>query len=244
MIVAPPIDLMDGKVVRLVRSDPAHPKPYSDDVVAVLRMWQDEGAPLIHVTDLNSALEVGSNMATIQEMLKVASVPIQVMGGIRRKELAKEMLKIGVHRVVMGTLPFKDPVALVDLVDTYGPERIMVALDYTHGKVMIQGWRAAVPITMVAALERFTNLGVRMFMLTAIDRDGTLLGPDLRTIGKACKVRDAVIYASGGIAALGQIEDLKGLGVQGVVIGKALYEGIFSLKQALKVAQEAQITGS
>jgi len=244
MIVAPPLDLMSGKVVRLVRSDPAHPTPYSDDVLGVLRKWQDNGAPLIHVTDLDSALEKGSNMTTIREMLRVARVPIQVMGGIRRKELAKESLEAGVHRVVMGTLPFKDPVALVDLVETYGPERIMVALDYTQGKVMIGGWSAPVPITIVSALERFASLGIRMFSLTAIDRDGTLKGPDLRTLGKACKVRDVAVYASGGVASLSQIRDLRDLGVQGVVVGKALYEGIFSLRQALKVAQEAQIASS
>lgn len=238
MIVAPPVDLMGGKVVRLVRSDPAHPRPYSDDVLGVLRTWQDEGASLIHITDLDSALEIGSSLPTIRRMLKVARVPIQVMGGIRRKELAEETLEAGVHRVAMGTLPFKDPVALVDLVESYGPERVMVALDYTRGKVMIQGWSAPVPITMVAALERFSSLGVRLFMLTAIDRDGTLRGPDLRTIRKACKVRDAVIYASGGVASLDQIRDLRDLGAQGVVVGKALYEGIFSLKQAMKVAQE------
>ena len=244
MMVAPPIDLMGGKVVRLVRSDPAHPTPYSDDVLGVLRKWQDEGAPLIHVTDLDSALEMGSNTATIQKMLRVARVPIQVVGGIRRKKLAEEALEAGVHRVVMGTLPFKDPVALVDLVESYGPERVMVALDYTSGKVMIRGWSAPVPITIVAALERFSSLGIRMFTLTAIDRDGTLQGPDLRTIGKACKVRDVAVYASGGVASLSQIRELRDLGVHGVVVGKALYEGIFSLMQALKVAQEAQIVGS
>jgi len=239
MQIIPAIDLMDGKVVRLVRGDPQTVKAYEHlgDAVTVAKKWESEGADAIHVVDLDATLERGSNFEIIEKIARAVDTPIQVGGGIRSSETAQKLLNMEIDRIVLGALAFKEPTTLVKILENYGDERVVVALDYCNDEVMIRGWKTTTRLSVDEALARFQSLKVKIFLVTSIARDGTLLGPDYETLARLCKRSGISVIASGGIGSLGDVASLKRVGVWGVVIGKALYEGLFNLKDALKIAK-------
>jgi len=239
MQIIPAIDLMDGKVVRLVRGDPQTVKAYEHlgDAVTVAKKWECEGADAIHVVDLDATLERGSNFEIIKKIARAVDTPIQVGGGIRSSETAQKLLNMEIDRIVLGALAFKEPTTLVKILKNYGDERVVVALDYCNDEVMIRGWKTTTRLSVDEALARFQSLKVKIFLVTSIARDGTLLGPDYETLARLCKRPGISVIASGGIGSLGDVASLNRVGVWGVVIGKALYEGLFNLKDALKIAK-------
>ncbi|MEM2281914.1 MAG: 1-(5-phosphoribosyl)-5-[(5-phosphoribosylamino)methylideneamino]imidazole-4-carboxamide isomerase [Candidatus Bathyarchaeia archaeon] len=239
--VFPAVDIMGGKVVRLFKGLPETAKAYAglEDPVAVAKKWESEGADGIHVVDLDAALGRGDNSATIFEIAQAVEIPVHVGGGIRSEEIAEKFLNMGVDKIIIGTLAFKKPKVLVKLVKRFG-NHIVIALDYEEsGKVMIEGWRKTVELSVEDAIKRFLKLKVKTFLLTSVNRDGTLKGVSINIVKKACTYKEAKVIAAGGIHSLGDLVLLKNVGVHGVVIGKALYEGVFSLKEALKIAKEA-----
>jgi len=240
MQIIPAIDLMDGKVVRLVRGDPQTVKAYEHfgDPVTVARKWESEGADAIHVVDLDATLERGSNFEVIQKIAHAVDMPVQVGGGIRSLETAQKLLSMGIERIALGALAFKEPSTLIKLLKDYGNERVVVALDYCNDEVMIRGWKTTTKLSVDEALARFQSLKVKLFLATSIARDGTLRGPDYETLARLCKRSGISLIASGGVSSLGDLASLKRVGVWGVVIGKALYEGLFNLKDALQIAKE------
>jgi phosphoribosylformimino-5-aminoimidazole carboxamide ribotide isomerase len=248
MKVFPAVDLMDGKVVRLFRGRPETAKAYTSlgDPVAVAKKWENEGADGLHVVDLDSALCRRDNSATIFEIVKAVKIPVHVGGGIRSKETAEKFLGMGADKIMIGTLAFKRPKTLAKLVEKFG-DSIIVALDYEdldyeeNGKVMIDGWRKTVQFHVEDAIQRFLKLKIKTFLLTSVIRDGTLKGVSVNVVKKACAYEGVNVIAAGGVGSLKDLMLLKNVGVYGVVIGKALYEGAFSLKDALKIAREHEV---
>jgi phosphoribosylformimino-5-aminoimidazole carboxamide ribotide isomerase len=235
MKIIPAVDLLDGKVVRLVKGDPKNKIVYSDDPVQTAKKWEQEGADALHIVDLDATLTRGSNASIVKKITEQVSIPVQVAGGIRSIDLAQELLK-NINRVVLGTLAYNDPNSVEMLVKKFGGDRIIVAIDQMQGKVMIDGWRKSSGMNMLDAIEKFKQVGVNYFLLTSIDRDGTLLGPDIDALNQASS-RNVNIIASGGISKNEDISKVKQTGAYGVILGKALYDGKVDIRHAKDIAK-------
>jgi phosphoribosylformimino-5-aminoimidazole carboxamide ribotide isomerase len=236
MQVIPAIDLMKGKIVRLSRGDPKTAKVYDQfgGPVETAMKWKQEGAEKLHIIDLDAAFGTGNNLSIIADIAKSADLPIQVGGGIRTIDAIEKLLAMGITQVILGALAFSDPQAIVQIRKECGSEHIIAALDHKDGKIMVEGWKTPTTFRMKEALEKFATLKVKTFLITSITKDGTLSGPDLDTLRDACQFPNVNIIAAGGISGLNDLTALKQIGVEGAVIGKALYEGKFTLKKALK----------
>ena len=240
MQVIPAIDLMNGKVVRLSRGDPETVKAYDcmGTPVEMALKWKAEGARRLHIIDLDAAFGRGNNLDVITEIAKAAGLPIQVGGGIRTAEAAEKLLASGISYVILGALAFSDPTSIARIQKKFGREAVIVALDNKNGKVMVEGWKTDTSFTLTEALKKFANLKVKTFLITSIAKDGMLQGPDLETLSQASKHPGIEVVAAGGISGLNDLVALKRIGVAGVVIGKALYEGRFTLKEAVQTVKE------
>ncbi len=237
MYVIPAVDIMGGRVVRLLRGDPKLAKSYAHlgDPIALARKWESEGARMIHVIDLDAALGFGGNLETITRIIQSVKVPVQVGGGIRSLERASQLIDAGAGRIILGSLAFKNSESIRVLLNNFGQDRIAVALDHLRGEIMVDGWRKSAHMTLKEAVKMFSAMGVKFFLVTSIQRDGTLSGPDIESLSRVVEL-DVNVIASGGVRSLDDIRVLRDLGVYGVVVGRALYEGRFSLKEALKVS--------
>lgn len=237
MLVIPAIDIMGGKVVRLLRGDPREMKSYAylGDPIELARRWESEGARLIHVVDLDAALGLGDNINLIKMITRSVGIQVQVGGGIRSIERARQIIDAGAARMVLGSLAFKSVESLKFLLGEFGPERVAVALDHLNGMVMINGWRQPAYKTLREAAEFFASIGVRYFLITSIERDGMMAGPDIENLSKVMDL-DVKVIASGGIRSLNDIILLRDIGVYGIIIGRALYEGALTFREALKAS--------
>lgn len=235
MNIIPAIDLMTGGVVRLMRGDSRTVTRYQQFGTPrqVAEKWECEGAQALHVVDLDAAKSHGDNTDVVKTIISSVGIPVQLGGGIRTRQRADELFNLGVTRIIVGTLAFERPQDLRSLLTEYGSDRIMVALDYLNDHVMIRGWKTATSYTLQDALTTFLTRGVDTFLLTSISQDGLLAGPDYTTLKTMVANNPANIYAAGGISSLHDLRLLKGVGVVGVVIGKALYEGNFTLPEAI-----------
>jgi phosphoribosylformimino-5-aminoimidazole carboxamide ribotide isomerase len=237
MQLIPAIDLMSGKIVRLSRGEARTAKTYEKQFGTPLeaaKRWRDEGAGKLHIIDLDAAFGIGDNRAVIAEVAKNIALPIQVGGGIRSYEIAEKILQTGVTQVILGALAFSDPSAITKIQKKFGDESVIVALDNKDGQIMVEGWQTKTAMTVDDALDKYTALGVRRFLITSIAQDGMLTGPDLQTLSSAVLFPNAKIIAAGGIGTIGDLVALKEIGVEGAVIGKALYEERFTLKEAIE----------
>ena len=237
MQLIPAIDLMKGKIVRLSKGDPKTAKVYEKQFgnpLEAAKRWRDEGAGKLHIIDLDAAFVLGDNHSVIAEIAKNVKLPIQVGGGIRNYETAEKLFQTGITQVILGALAFSDPSAIGKIQRKFGLESVIVALDNKDGQVMVEGWKTATAMTVDDALEKYTSMGVRSFLITSIAQDGMLNGPDLQTLSAAALYPNAKIIAAGGIGSIGDLVALKEIGVEGAVIGKALYEGRFTLREALQ----------
>jgi phosphoribosylformimino-5-aminoimidazole carboxamide ribotide isomerase len=183
---------------------------------------------------LDAAFGTGNNHSVIAEVAKNIKLPIQVGGGIRSYETAEKLFQTGISQVILGALAFSDPSAIGKNQRKFGIDSVIVALDNKDGLIMVEGWKTATAITVDEALEKYAALGVRQFLITSIAQDGMLNGPDLQTLSQAIQHPYAKIIAAGGIGSIGDLAALKDIGVEGAVIGKALYEGKFTLKEAIQ----------
>jgi len=239
MEVIPAIDLMKGKVVRLSQGDPKTAKVYDrlGEPVAIAKMWEKDGAKTLHIIDLDAALNMGNNFAMISKIADAVNLPIQVGGGIRKLETADNLLEMGISRIILGALAFNEPQTLMKLQKKFGNESLIVALDHQGGRVMVEGWKTPTNLGIEEALAKFLDLQVKTFLVTSITKDGTLTGTDVDTLRKVCTNPRVSIIAAGGIGSLNDLISLKQIGVKGVVVGKALYEGRFTLKEAIKITE-------
>jgi len=237
MQLIPAIDLMSGKIVRLSRGEAETTKFYENQFgtpVEAAKRWQKEGAGKLHIIDLDAAFGIGNNHDAIEQVAKNVKLPIQVGGGIRSIETAEKLFQTGITQVILGALAFSDPSAIGKIQKRFGADSVIVALDNNEGRLMVEGWKTAVAMTLEGALEKYTMIGVRHFLITSIAQDGMLNGPDLQTLSLAAQYSNAKIIAAGGIGSIGDLVALKEVGVEGAVIGKALYEGRFTLKEAIQ----------
>jgi phosphoribosylformimino-5-aminoimidazole carboxamide ribotide isomerase len=237
MMVIPAIDIMDGQVVRLTKGDEEARINYGDSgsPLDTARRWRREGAEYLHVIDLDATLGRGDNRELIQAIIDDLQIPVQIGGGIRSLESARSLLDKGVARIILGSLAMKSPESMSNLREEYGGDRIVIALDHRRGIVLDKGWKGSTGRPLEEAMREFTDLGLKWFLITDTDRDGTLEGPDTETYAKLSG--DASIIASGGVGALGDLGTLVGTGVEAVVVGKALYEGVFTLPEALSCVE-------
>ncbi len=241
MQVIPAIDLMEGKVVRLTRGDPVTAKYYEQwgTPAEVAMKWKSQGAKRLHIIDLDAAFGKGENTSVVADITRTSGLPVQVGGGIRTVEAAERLLKLGVKHVILGALAFSNPDAIPQIQSKFGSASVIVALDNRDGKVMVEGWKTETPFTMSEALGRYAKLGAKSFLITSITKDGMLQGPDLETLREAVEYSDVEVIAAGGIGSLNDLVALKKVGVEGVVVGKALYESRFTLKEAVETVEAA-----
>jgi len=233
--IIPAIDLMDGKVVRLVKGDPKNKTIYSDNPVEIAKKWEKAGADRIHVVDLDATLGSGSNFQTIKKIAQEITIPIHAAGGLRNEETISDALSFA-DKIVIGTFAFKNKENLSEILAKFGKKKFIISVDQLNGKIVINGWRQSTGIELITGIEDFLKIGLSEFLLTSVERDGTLLGPDIDSLSKACKIKNAMIIASGGISDLKDVIAVKKCGVTGVILGKALYDGKISIEEVRATA--------
>jgi len=234
--IIPAIDLRHGECVRLFQGDYNREIIFNNNPLEVALQWQSLGASVIHIVDLDGAAQGDIvNVDAIEKIAAAVQVPTQLGGGIRSIETITKVLKIGIERVILGTVAVESK----DMVKTacrMHPESIIVSIDARNGKVSTRGWLQDTEINALDLAKEMVDLGVRRFIYTDITRDGTLSGPNYGAISDLVAAVEVPVIAAGGISSLGQLKELKETGVEGAIIGKALYTGDVDLGQALKIA--------
>jgi len=235
MKVIPAIDLMAGQVVRLYKGDPKQKTVYSDDPLSVAKKWQDAGADMLHIVDLDATIGTGSNLDLIEKITRNLSVPVEVAGGLRDEQAIDNAISFAT-RVVVGTLAFSDRELLRAAAKKHGFEKIVVSVDHVDGFVVTHGWQERTKVQVLDAINEFAGTGFTEFLLTSVGRDGTMEGPDLELLGRACNIQNANIIASGGISNVSDVASVKARDAFAVILGKALYEDKISIGEARQLA--------
>jgi len=235
MKIIPAIDIMNGQVVRLYKGDPKQKTIYSDNPIEIAKKWEQNGADMLHIVDLDATLGMGSNLSIIKKIIANVSTPVEIAGGLRDELIVMDTAKIS-KRVVLGTLAFKNKILLKKLLENLGPEKIVISVDHKEGEIVTHGWQKGTGIRLIDAIKDFLTMGFSEFLLTNVNRDGTLEGPELKFLEQACKLENANVIASGGISNIKDIQDVKEKNSFGVILGKALYENKITIEEAKKVA--------
>jgi len=232
MVVIPAIDILGGRCVRLTQGKYEQPTVYAEDPVTMAQRFAAAGAQLIHVVDLDAARGSASNRTVVAQMLEQSKVEMQVAGGVRTEDAVKALLDSGAHAVVMATTAVRDP-HLFERCAFGHPGKVMAALDVRDNKAAVGGWLDTDPVVLKALVGRWADLPLAGVILTCIDRDGTMSGPDLDTLAKVRKMTRLELQYSGGVSSLDDIRRINATGAHGVILGKALYEGRLRLEEAL-----------
>jgi phosphoribosylformimino-5-aminoimidazole carboxamide ribotide isomerase len=233
MEVIPAVDIKGGKCVRLYQGDYDRETVFSEDPVAAALNWQAQGAGRLHLVDLDGAAGgEPRNIDVIEAVVKQVGLPVQLGGGIRDEATVAKLLDIGVNRVILGTAAVENSKLVERLCRKYG-EAIVVGIDARDRNVATHGWVKGTEIKALKLGLQMVDIGARRIIYTDIKRDGTLTEPDFEAIAEMVKGVNLPIIAAGGISALGHLRRLKELGVEGAIVGKALYTGDIDLKAAL-----------
>jgi phosphoribosylformimino-5-aminoimidazole carboxamide ribotide isomerase len=237
MDVIPAIDLLSGRCVRLYQGDYEQSQVFAEDPVAVAQGWADQGARWLHLVDLDGA-KTGEpvNLGVIAQIVEALDIPVQVGGGLRTQERVASFLGMGVQRVILGTAAIENPDLVMRLCQTY-PGQIVVGIDARDGKVATRGWLETSEVSAINLGQRVSSEGAAAIVYTDIQRDGTLQGPNLPMLREMTEAVSVPVIASGGVSNLTDLLSLLALepiGVSGVIVGKALYTGNLSLKEALR----------
>lgn len=236
LTLLPAIDLRHGTVVRLTQGDAGRATVYSDDPVRQAREFESQGATWLHVVNLDGAFgEASQNMAVVREICRAVRLPVQFGGGLRDERAVSQALELGVARVILGTVAVKEPHLVKSLAPKLG-DKLAVGIDARGGMVAVEGWVAASELTSQELAGRMMDAGVLRFIYTDIGRDGMLCGPDLSG-AKTLQALGCKVIASGGVGSLDHVADAARAGVEGLIVGKALYEGRFTLRQAVSVVE-------
>lgn len=234
--IIPAIDLKNRKCVSLVQGIPGTERVSLDDPLGIAARWVNEGAGVLHLIDLDGAIEGKRlNGSIIESIVQKFNVETQVGGGIRSKEDAAALLALGADRVILGTAAVNNPSLVEELTSEFGSERIMVALDSKNGRVTTHGWAKSSSFTAVELGRKFEELGAGSILFTDINTEGLLKGVNPVPTKELVEALNIPVIASGGITALSDIEAIKKTGAKGVVVGAALYVGKFALREALKL---------
>ena len=234
MQLYPAIDLKDGKCVRLKQGEFKDITVYSDKPEEIAQLWQSQGATYLHLVDLDGALAGHSvNEDVIKRITDAVSIPIEIGGGIRSEEAIESMLSLGVSRVIIGTKAAENPEFIRDMVDKFGQECIVAGVDAKNGMVAVEGWEKLSNLSASELLSQMKEYGVRHVVYTDIARDGMLSGPNVEYTKKLTEETGMDIIASGGMSSMEDLKQLYEAGVQGAIIGKALYEKRIDLREAV-----------
>ncbi|MFQ3318658.1 MAG: phosphoribosylformimino-5-aminoimidazole carboxamide ribotide isomerase [Natronomonas sp.] len=232
--VIPAVDMRDGQVVQLVGGERGTGKTYGDPVEAA-RRWVDAGAETLHLVDLDGAFEgERENAAAVEAILDAVDVDVQLGGGIRTAEDACSLLELGVDRVILGTAAVENPEIVGEISDEY-PKTVMVSLDAKGGEVVVSGWTEGTGLDPAEAAARYEEEGAGAILFTDVDVEGQLEGVRREPVERVVEAVDIPVVASGGVSTLDDVRTLKATGAAAVVVGTALYEGRFTLEEALAV---------
>lgn len=238
MLIIPAIDIRRGRCVRLLQGDYDRETVYDDDPVAVAKRWAELGAERLHVVDLDGAAGDGPvNLDVVARIVAAVSIPVQVGGGLKRWEHVAEALALGAERVILGTAAIENK-GLVERAVAENSEAVVVGIDARDGLVSTRGWREASRVRALELAREMVALGVRRLVYTDISRDGTLTEPNFQATAELVAAVAVPVIASGGVAALDHVRRLARSGVEGAIIGRALYTGHVNLTDALRVARE------
>jgi len=245
MIIYPAVDIKNGQAVRLKKGDFDQFKVYFNDPVQAAKKWIEQGTKVLHVVDLDGAKEGRPvNTETIKRIAEL-DVDVQLGGGLRNFEALEIAFDLGIKRAVMGTALVKDPSLAKLACDKFGPEAIVAGVDLKDGLVAIEGWQEGAGVEYEALLDQLADVGIENLIVTDVGRDGMQTGPNIRLMEEIVNRSSAIghgpstgfdVIASGGVSSLEDIKRLAGIGVAGVIVGVALYEERFTLKEALEVA--------
>ncbi len=234
MLVLPAVDIKNGKCVQLVQGQPGSEMVEIENPEKVALHWENEGAKNIHVIDLDGTIDGKTSLEIIKKILKEVSVPIQLGGGIRSLDYARELLNLDIERLIIGTMGIENPQTIEELSGEYGSDRIMISLDSKDNKVVIKGWQEKVDKSPVELSNEFKEHGAGSILFTNVDVEGLLGGFYTDPVIELKKSVDLPVVYSGGITTIDDIKKLNESGVEGIVIGSALYKNKIDLKEALK----------
>jgi len=243
MLIIPAIDLRDGRCVRLRQGRKDDLTQYDDNPVDIARSFQDQGAQWLHVVDLDGAFAEGNskNRQTLKSIVEAINIPVQFGGGLRSFADVEQALRLGVSRVVIGTLAVESPEILRTLLDSFGSSRVAVGIDANNGQVVIRGWEQAEAIAAIELARRVAAIGVTRIIYTDVARDGMLEGPNVEMTCRVALESGLKVTASGGVSSLDDIETLKKAAdcqVDSVIVGRAIYEKRFTLEEAIYAAKD------
>ncbi len=234
-VIYPAIDLRNGKVVRLAQGDLARTTVYGDDPAATARRWKEAGAEWVHVVNLDGAFgeAAEANWKALESIVRVGK-KIQFGGGLRNLETIQRAIGIGAARVVIGTAAVENPKLVDDALCEFSPERIAVGVDAKDGKVRVKGWAEETAVTATELARRLKGQGARTIIFTDVSRDGIGVGVNVEASVGLAQRSGLEVIASGGVAGIDDVRRVRGAGLAGVIIGRALYEGKIDLATALK----------
>ncbi len=240
MIIIPAVDIKNGRCVRLFQGRMDSETIFSNDPAAMAKRWQEDGAEIIHVIDLDGAFEKSpQNLDAIKSIVESIHVPVQLGGGIRNMDTIKSYIDIGIKRVIIGTEAINNPQLVKDACKEF-PDQIVVGIDARNGLVAIEGWTQTTQIKAVDLARKFENCGVIAINFTDIHRDGMQTGTNIEETRRLAEAVSIPVIASGGVSTIEDIKNLLPLeeaGVIGVITGRALYSGTLNLKEAIKVSR-------
>jgi phosphoribosylformimino-5-aminoimidazole carboxamide ribotide isomerase len=235
LILFPAIDIRDGRAVRLIQGDYERERAYDDDPVVAARRWADGGAAWLHVVDLDGA-RAGEpvNLDHVRRIAAAVDVPVQLGGGLRDSEKVEDAISCGVERVVLGTAAVRDP-EMAEAIAGAHRDRVVVSVDARSGKVAAEGWTEESELSATEVIGELSRRGVRRFVYTPVDVDGLMEGPDLDSLREVAGTTDGELIYSGGIGSLDDLREIARTGlenVEGVIVGRALYERRFTIAEA------------
>ncbi len=236
MKIFPAIDIRHGKAVRLYKGNYSEMKVYDDDPVEVAKRFWSAGARNLHIVDLDGARDgVTHNFELVGNIVSATNMFCEIGGGIRNMQSVDAYIKVGVGRVILGTAALKDPEFLKEAVNKYG-EKIAVGVDAKNGFAAADGWEETTAIDGIDFCKELVKIGVKSVIYTDISKDGTLAGTNLEVYKKLSEIRELDITASGGISSLEEIKILSAMGVHSAILGKAIYENVIDLTEAISCA--------
>ena len=225
--IIPAIDLKEGKAVRLYKGEKNSAKVYSEDPVYTAKYWEEKGAKHLHIVDLDGAFEgKPKNYKIVEKIINSVSIPVQFGGGLRNLEAADTMFKIGVRRIVIGSLAYQNKDEFLKIVDKY-PNKVILGIDAKDGKVAIKGWVEKTEYTPLEFAKLYEDYNIWGYLYTDINRDGALTGVNIESTKQLAKNLKKPVIASGGVSSIEDVKalyEIKDYGIHGVIVGKALYE--------------------
>lgn len=238
MLILPAIDIIDGRCVRLVQGDYNQVSIYNENPAEVAKEWQSKGAEFLHLVDLDGARKGAAyNDETVKEILAAVNMPVQIGGGIRTLDDIEAKLKMGITRVILGTVAVTEPQLTKEAVAKFG-KAVAIGVDASNGKVAISGWTSVSNLDSVSLIQQLGEMGVDTVIYTDVAKDGMMSGPNLAMYKEIAGLKNAPnIIAAGGVTSIDDVKNLTATGISGAIIGKSLYLGGINLQEAIEVAR-------